>query len=295
MISRFGYFTRETVISLRRNLMMTIAGIITVMISLLLFGGIMLIARTFDHGTAKWKNGVELEIFMNVKASPAQVEELRAQLDNDKDLVQSYRFLSHQDAYEEFKRIFRDQPALIESTTPEVLPESFRVVPVRNELTEEVKNKYETAPGVQQVVTAQEQVKRILRAIQFVKYIIWGMAAALLASSLFLIVNTIRLATFARRREIEVMKLVGASNWFVRVPFMAEGIVQGVIGAGLAVGVIWALKNLISNVLKNRQDLFQSFYVTSADAFGIGVLVLLIGFLIGLIGSTIGLRKFLDA
>ena len=97
------------------------------------------------------------------------------------------------------------------------------------------------------------------------------LAGVLLASSLFLIVNTIRLATFARRREIEVMKLVGASNWFVRVPFMAEGLVQGAIGAGFAVGLVYFLKWIITNLLKNQHNLLQPFYASSHDVFVIGI------------------------
>ena len=117
----------------------------------------------------------------------------------------------------------------------------------------------------------------------------------LLVSSLFLIVNTIRLATFARRREIEVMKLVGASNWFVRVPFMAEGLIQGLIGAGLAVGVVASLKvgfdHWFSN--PNATNFFRDFYVTTGDASIIAIYVLILGIVIGLIGSAIGLGRFL--
>ena len=292
-MSRFAYFSRETLISLRRNLMMTFAGIITVMISLLLFGGILLVQRTVDHGTDRWKHGVELEIFMKTNASPQQVQDMKDALSSDKQ-VKSFRFLNHNDAYNEFKKIFRDQPALVESTTPDVLPESFRVVPVTAELTTPVATAYQGQPGVDTVVTAQEQVKRLLNAIRIIRYIFIAMAIALLASSLFLIVNTIRLATFARRREIEVMKLVGASNWFVRVPFMAEGLIQGVIGAAFAFGLIYLLKIVISNLISHRHDLLQSFYITNSDAIVIGLFVVLIGALIGTIGSAIGLRRFLD-
>ena len=108
------------------------------------------------------------------------------------------------------------------------------------------------------------------------------MAGVLLASSLFLIVNTIRLATFARRREIEVMKLVGASNWFVRIPFMAEGLVQGAIGAGLAFGLVFGLKVVLSGFVEDRgAALWRGFYLVNGDAFAIGFFVLLIGAVIG--------------
>ena len=120
-------------------------------------------------------------------------------------------------------------------------------------------------------------------------------SVALLLSSLFLIVNTIRLATFARRREIEVMRLVGASNWFVRVPFMAEGFVQGIVGAGFAFGIVFVLKVVISDFVHPSQaNLLSTFRVTDQDAFGIGILILFIGALIGTLGSAIGLRRFLD-
>ena len=105
---------------------------------------------------------------------------------------------------------------------------------------------------------------------RWIRWAFFVMAGVLLASSLFLIVNTIRLATFARRREIEVMKLVGASNWFVRVPFMAEGLVQGAIGAGFAVGLVYFLKWIITKLLKHQHNLLQPFYASSHDVFVIG-------------------------
>jgi cell division transport system permease protein len=293
-MSRLAYFVRETLISLRRNLLMTIAGIITVAISLFLFGGILLVSATVDHGTQQWKHGIELEVFMKVGTPRSQVDAIAAQLKANPQ-VKSFTYLSQQDAYNIFKKDFADQPALVESTKPSDLPESFRVAPVRAELTAPLSLLYKGQPGVDAVITAAQQIKRLLTATRWIRVAFISMSSVLLASSLFLIVNTIRLATFARRREIEVMKLVGASNWFVRVPFMAEGLVQGAIGAGFAFGLVWTLKIIISNLLSNQRTLLSTFRVTSADAFGIGMLVLVIGAGIGVIGSIVGLRRFLEA
>jgi cell division transport system permease protein len=295
MISRLAYFSRETLISLRRNLMMTIAGVMTVAISLFLFGGILLLSKVVDHGTEHWKHGVALDIFMKVNATDQQVQDVRTALDADPGEVRRYTFLDHDAAMKEFRKLFKDQPALLESTQPSDLPESFQVVPVTAELTTSVQRQFQDRVGVDTVVTAAQQIKGWLNATRIIRWIFIGMAAILLASSLFLIVNTIRLATFARRREIEVMKLVGASNWFVRLPFMAEGFVQGFIGAGLAFGLVWILKIVMSNVLQNQHKLLSTFRVTTSDAMGIGILVLLIGCGIGLLGSAIGLRRFLEA
>jgi len=293
-MSRLAYFGRETVISLRRNLLMTIAGIITVAISLFLFGGILLVSATVDHGTQQWKHGIELEIFMKTQATPSQVQVIENALKADPQ-VKTFKHLTQQDAYAIFKKDFSDQPALVESTKPSDLPESFRVEPKRAELTAPLALDYQGRQNVATVITAAQQIKRLLTATRWIRLAFISMASVLLASSLFLIVNTIRLATFARRREIEVMKLVGASNWFVRVPFMAEGLVQGAIGAGFAFGLVWALKIIISNLLSNQRTLLSTFRVTSSDALGIGLLVLLIGAGIGVVGSIVGLRRFLDA
>jgi len=294
-VSRLAYFTRETLISLRRNLLMTFAGVMTVAVSLFLFGGILLVSRTVDHGTNKWKHGVELEIFMRVHATKEQTDNVRQMLANDPN-VKGTQFLDHKAALAEFKRLFADQPVLVESEPPDGsgLPESFRVKPIKPQLTTVIQNEFQNVPGVDAINTPAKEVKTLLNVTKWIRWAFFGLAAVLLASSLFLIVNTIRLATFARRREIEVMKLVGASNWFVRVPFMAEGLVQGAIGAGFAVGLVYFLKWIITKLLHKQHNLLQPFYASSHDVFVIGSWVLVIGAVIGVAGSMIGLRRFLE-
>jgi cell division transport system permease protein len=302
-MSRLAYFTRETLISLRRNLLMTFAGVMTVSVSLFLFGGILLVSRVVDHGTSKWKHGVELEIFMQVKASDRQIQGVKDSLDADKrggtcagkEEVKSYRFFTKEDALKEFRKLFQDEPVLVENTTAAALPTSYRVVPCKPELTATIAKEFDNVPGVKGINTPAKQVRALLNVTRWIRWAFFLLAGVLLASSLFLIVNTIRLATFARRREIEVMKLVGASNWFVRVPFMAEGLVQGAIGAGFAFGLVYFLKWLITKLLKNQHTLLQPFYASSHDVFVIGSWVLLIGAVIGVAGSMIGLRRFLEA
>ncbi len=299
MWTRISYFSRETLVSLRRNVLMTIAGIATVAVSLSLFGGILMLSKWVDHGTERIKGGVTLEIFMktNPNATAQQVQAVQDQLDGDKGPkgnIKSYRHLSHQDAFEEFKRIFRRNPDLVNSIRPQDLPESFRVVPKKAELTETVKSEFETVQGVDSVETPGEALKGLIDVTNTVRWIFVAISLVLLASSLFLIVNTIRLATFARRREIEVMKLVGASNWFVRIPFIAEGMVQGIVGAGLAIIAVASLKHFgFDQAFNDRHSFFSEFFVTTGDATFIAFLVLGIGLVIGIIGATIGLRRFL--
>lgn len=296
MLGRLAYFSRETLISLRRNLLMTLAGIITVTVSLCVLGGALLLSRLVDHGTAEWQHGVELQIFMNRDATQNQIDGVRRGLTSElKQDVQSFTYLNKADAYREFKRLFKDQPDLVSATSPDSLPTSFKVTPKKASQTQTIADRYQSDPGVAKVETAQQQVKRLLSITKAIKIAFYVIFLSLLAASLFLIVNTIRLATFARRREIEVMKLVGASNWFVRIPFMLEGLVQGAIGAAFAFAVVYGLKVLLTDNISRNSQFWQGFYVTNGDALAIGFIVLLLGAIIGSVGSLIGLRRFIEA
>jgi cell division transport system permease protein len=168
-------------------------------------------------------------------------------------------------------------------------------VPTDAEYTEQLRLDFEGAPSVYDVVTPGSAVDRLLKVIRIIRWVFFSIAAVLLASSLFLIVNTIRLAIFARRREIQVMKLVGATNWFIRIPFMLEGLIEGAVGALLAFGGVGILKWALSNWVQGS-NLFRAtpFYLTSGDAVTIGLGVVVIGAVVGALGSAIGLRRFLE-
>ncbi|HEY3095990.1 MAG TPA: permease-like cell division protein FtsX [Acidimicrobiia bacterium] len=293
MFGRLGYFARETLISLRRNLLMTVAGILTVTVSLLLLGGILLFQQWVDHGTEKWKHGVEFEVFMKPDATQQQIDAVRNDLDHDRQ-VRSAKFLSKEDAYEEFKRIFRDKPDLVTSVDATALPASFRVAPKDVKQTKQLAEKYNTRQGVDESQTADKAIKQLIDITNFLRYLFIAISTILIASSLFLIVNTIRLATFARRREIEVMKLVGASNWFVRIPFMFEGLAQGAVGAGLAVSGVFALQYLLSQVDTSQGNFFRGYFVTTGDAAVISIGLLFGGAIIGAVGAGVGIRRFLQ-
>ncbi|MEI8336613.1 MAG: permease-like cell division protein FtsX [Actinomycetes bacterium] len=294
MITRLSYFARETLVSLKRNLLMTIAGVITVTVSLCVLGGAWMLNTLVNHGTERWKNGVELEVFMNVDATDAQIAAVQRQLVNDPE-VRDFKYLTKDDALTEFRRLFKDQPDLVNSVDAAALPSSFRVAPVKAELTKTVADRFQSQPGVDEVKTAEKQVRQLLSATAWIRTAFIVIFALLLFASLFLIVNTIRLATFARRREIEVMKLVGASNWFVRIPFMLEGLVQGVVGALIAFMAMLGLQNVLTNAISRNSDFSRGFYVTSGDAITIGLMLVAIGAGIGVLGAIIGLRRFIEA
>jgi cell division transport system permease protein len=291
MWTRIKYFARETVISLRRNLLMTLAGVLTVAVSLSLLGGITMLGNWVGHGTAKWRGGATLQVYMNVEATEDQIEDVRAELDEDGE-VTSFRYCDKECAFKEFQRLFGGRPDLVENTDAEALPASFIVTPVEPELTPALKERYAAHIGVDEALDPGDSLQALITATDVVQWIFRIMSIALLAAALFLIVNTIRLATFARRREIEVMKLVGASNWFIRVPFILESLVQGLVGAFIAIGVVFFMKWGFDERI-NPRGIFDGFFVTTRDAQMVSSMLILIGILIGAVGSFIGLRRFL--
>lgn len=293
--SRIGYFTRETSVSLSRNFMMTVACIITIAISLLLVGGALVYTRWVDNGTAQWKGNVAFEIFMNVDATDAQIAEVRQALDGDPDVKKSV-FLDKQAAYEEFKKLFANEPALVQNVDAASLPTSFRVTLTKAELISSVRERYEKRPGVWDVVSPDKVVKDQLKRADTTRKVLLSIAALLLLSSVILVVFTVRLATLARRREIEVMKLVGASNWFVRIPFMAEGGVQGFLGAlfaGIGTFVVaWAIPKVVD--APKTVSGASTYYIDSGYVvWTIGGLMAT-GIVIGVSAAFFGLYRYLD-
>jgi len=293
-----AYVARETVTNLRRNLSMASAALLTVAVSLTLVGGALLVKRGVDRATVQWKGNVELSIFMKADASEGETAAVRRQLDTMKPAqVKSYRYVAKPEALAEFREIFANEPDLRDSLGIDEIPPSFRVVPRQAEQTRLIGERFENTAGIFRVSYAQEEVEALVSVTNFLQVMLWGVAIVLLAAASLLILNTIRMAIFARRREVAVMKLVGATNWFIRIPFMLEGLLQGFAGAAVAYGIVWIGRGIIEsriNGAENDVALFKQFLVTPGDVAGTGILLLLVGIFVGTIGSALAVRRFLD-
>ncbi|MCP3912238.1 MAG: ABC transporter permease [Actinomycetia bacterium] len=298
MALKLDYVVRETGNNLRRNLSLTLASVLTVAVSLSLVGASLLIREGVNNATARWKGGIEFIVFMNAESTSDQVQAIQATL-HSSPAIASSEFVDQNQAYEEFKDIFANQPELVDSVTPEILPPSFRVVPTdpETEVIRALGLQFADQPGVREVVYAADTIDAIQRLSSIISWAIVVVAIVLLVSSGLLILNTIRMAMFARRREIEVQKLVGATNWFIRVPFMLEGLLQGLMGGIVAVGAVYGLNFwLFENKLANLDNLalLQSFVVDSSAVTSICLLILGVGAGVGMVGSGIAVGRFLD-
>jgi cell division transport system permease protein len=299
-MSRIGYFVRETFISLRRNVMMTVSGIITIAICATIVTSSLLFIRGNDRAAAQQRAGVELEIFMKVGAAKGDVAALSDSLEEAKtqQQIRSFRYLDHKAAFQVYKNLpdIKEHPDLITGVKPEQLPESFRVTLTKADDVVIVAKQFATRPGVYSVITPAKQIQPYFKNVDKMRVVMLGAAGALLVASMFLVVMTVRLATFARRREIEVMKLVGASNLFVRVPFLAEGIVQGLIGGGIAFGLTFAARSLFNGFGAQGGALLvlKGFDLSSSDAMLLGTCGLIGSAVVGMLSAVIGLWRFLD-
>jgi cell division transport system permease protein len=276
--------------------------IITMTVSLTLLGSSVVLYWQVNDMRNVYYQQIEVSIFLKVTdTTQAQKDAIEADLNADMQpggLVDHWEFETKQQAYDNFKVIFASVPELTELTKPESLPESYRVKLRDPNNFDAFKDKYQKFigdGGVQRIIDQKALVDQVFSVLGSLQKLALIIAIVQGVAALMLVINTIQVAAYSKRREVAVMKLVGASNWFVRVPFMAEGLVQGAIGAGFAVGLVYFLKWIITKLLHNQHTLLQPFYASSHDVVVIGILVLAIGAGIGIIGSMIGLRRFLEA
>jgi cell division transport system permease protein len=294
---KVDYVFKETGRNIIRNPWLTIATVLCVTVSIALVGASLLTRQGVQNATLQWRGGVEFIVYMNPEATQDQIDAVQRALDENPQ-VESYNFLDKNAAYEEFRQLFeRDSPELIDSVTPDVLPTSFKVRPTDSaaDVVRGLQQQFGERPGVREVVAATEAIRAIERISNLLSLVMVGVAIVLTIAALVLIGNTIQTAIFARRREIEVMKLVGATNWFIRIPFMLEGVIQGVLGSIVGIGGVYALNWGFSRIAGDPQlALLGNFTVASSDVFATAILLLIGGVLIGAVASAVAVTFYVN-
>jgi cell division transport system permease protein len=297
MAIKIDYVARETATNLFRNVTLTLASVLTVVVSLTLFGSALLLRQGVENANDRFKGGIEFIVYLQPTITEDQKASIRKDLEDNPE-VREATFVDQDKTFEEFKRLFQNSPQLVETVTPEILPPSVRVAPRIQEpdVVKALGDQFDSKPGVYEVVFAFEVVQRIQETFNKIGVRFLAAAVLLLVAALMLILNTIRVAMFARRREIEVMKLVGATNWFIRVPFIVEGIIQTLLGAAVAVGIMtFLVRPFIDELSEDRVlPIFQGFIVTGSNLLTTTILVVGVAVLIGAIGSAVAVSRFLD-
>ncbi len=289
MALKVGYFVREAGTNLRRNKLMTMAAILTAAVSLLLLGGVLTLRSFVGSITGQIKDQIEVSVYLTDDITQAQQQDVRSTIEG-LDVVKRVKYISKPEAFEEFKRLYRDQPALYENIDEDVLPASFRVELSDPERVDVISSALEKNPAVEQVVDQRETVQRLVRFTGLLQTFSVVMVLVLLGAAVLLISNTTQLAIYARRREIEIQKLVGATNWFVRLPFMMEGIAAGIAGAVIAVFLLMAGKALA----RSQVPAFIPTTALNGVALGHTVWLVILGITVGALGSAVAVRRFLE-
>ena len=299
---RASFVLSEIGIGLRRNLTMTVAVVVTVAISLALFGSGLLIRKQVETMKDFWYDKVEVSVYLCGELSQAATcngapvtEEQRQALLADLEAmpeVQEVYYESQQQAYEHFTEQFEDSPDLVENVTADALPESFRVKLEDPTQFEVVASAFRDRPGVEEVQDQKALLQGFFDVLNKLQLLALIIAAVQVLAAVLLISNTIRVAAFSRRRETGIMRLVGASNLYIQLPFLLEGVLAGLVGAAIASGALVALKSvLIDGQLKPTFE-FTAF-VGWGDVLSILPVLFLTGALLAGLSSFVTLRRHL--
>jgi cell division transport system permease protein len=293
---RVGFFLREALRGLRRSSAPALAALLTVLLTALVLGVFIPIVQA-TTGTANEVRGrVVLDVYVKEGASPAERSELQRGLEGTAN-VKSVDYISKSEALEELGRKVTDTDEKIELLGINPLPDLFRVTPEDPDELHVIEESL-VAGGEPQLAAVDDvrnregETDKILSATALVKALAAGLAALLVFASIALVANTIRLSIFARRREVEVMKLVGATNWFIRWPFVIEGVIVGFLGGLLAVLLLAIAKQTFIDPLS---DDFALLAAPETIDFPLLVGLLMVACVaVSALGSGLTLRRFLN-
>ena len=297
MFHRLGYLFRETGNNIWRNTTLFLATFIAVWVSLTMFGSAIILSQGVGDATGRWSEDVQFSVFMNEEATTDQLAEIERSIEDNPE-IELVSFVDQQEAYDLLVEEFgEDSFDLLEVMTPADMPPSFRVRPLTSDadVVSAIASSFRSKPGVRHVADAPELLRSIERNSQRISTFLLIASVVVLVAAVMLIVNTIRTAIFARRDDIEIMKLVGASNWYIRTPFVIEGTVQGLIGAVLSIPMMFVLNNLLKDFVSDESlALLQGLPVEDSFIWNTSMWVMLLGAGIGAIGSLIVVGRYVD-
>ncbi|PWU58664.1 ABC transporter permease [Micromonospora globispora] len=288
---RMKYVLSEVLVGLWRNVTMTIAMIITMAVSLTMLGASGLMYRQVDDMKDLYYKNIEVSIFLKTDVSQPQIDALKTKLAGDP-LVKETVYVDKQEAYKRFQEMFQDAPDLISAVKADSLPPSFRLKLVNPEQYKDIYNQYKGAEGVDEIVDQSKLLDKIFDILSSIQNIALAAAAVMAIAALLLVANTIQVAAYSKRREVAVMKLVGASNWFIQAPFVLEAVVAGLIGSLLGLVALIAAKYLLfDGSLKALQGLLSP--ISWGDIMFMFPLMAGVGGVISAVTAWVTLRFYL--
>ena len=300
---RFSFFFAEAFGSMRRNWVMAMAAVITVFISTAILGAVLVTRDNLNQGATNLKNRVMIEVFIKDEATPEQTQSLERKIQGMNE-IKSYKYISKDEALRRFRERFGER--IVANLPINPLPASYEIQVKDADRVDAVAQAFFTDPTVDNdpgthngVKYAKETVRKMLGTISLIEKGMWVTTGIFAAAAVLLISTTVRLSIFARRREVEIMRLVGATNWFIRWPFVLEGFITGLVGAMLAAGFVWVGNWGIASWIETSQidflslRVFRMWWQGGAWPLGLMPTLAILGALLGAVGSLVALRRYL--
>ena len=286
------YYIREVFISLRRNNWMSVASIGTVAVSLFIFGMFLMMVMNMNKLAENMESQVQINVYLLDKVDREQARDIEKDL-KEIEGVETVGFVTKDEAMERFKDRLGDQKTLLDAldeTNP--LPDSFEVTVTNPDLVKTAAEKMEKLDGVECAKYGQDVMEHLFEITRLLRIFGFTLMLVLAFATLFIISNTIRLTVFARRKEIAIMKYVGATDWFIRWPFVMEGMVLGLFGSIIAATV---LRTAYTAMAEKVYDTLAFFPLIPEQPFltYITIVVVISGIVVGAIGSAVSIKKFL--
>ena len=295
---RPGFFVREALRSLSRNAVPSFAAMATILVTVLVLGVFIPVVQATTGAANEVRGRVIADVYLTSRATEADIERVRAIIEDRTPHVGRVVFVSKEQAYREERRRNPEAYDLLGSNP---LPDTFRVSPDKPQNITAMRNalaplapaggRVPVDPAIEEVRNREEDTNKILSATRVVKLTMAGLAVLLVIASILLVANTIRLSLMARRREVAVMKLVGATDWFIRWPFVLEGVIVGAMGGLLAIGLLLVAKIALVDPLAEQFALIAA--PDTMNFAGLVGLLLLASVAVSAAGSGLSLRRFL--
>ena len=292
-LSTSEYFIKEVYTSFKRNIWMTLASIFTVVLSLFILGFFSIVILNLNKMADTLESQVQISVYLKDDLSQEEIDETKETLSKIEGL-QDIKFTTREEAMKNFKERLGDQQFLLDAlddTNP--LPNSFSLTVTSPQ---QVKTIADTAAALDSVESAsysQDIINHLFNLTHLIRLIGVALIILLTGAAIFIISNTIRLTVFARRKEIAIMKYVGATDWFIRWPFLLEGICLGFIGGGLATIFLYIVYNQVTQEIYEAMAFFPLIPQHPFIDY-ISLAILVAGIIIGALGSTISLKRFLS-
>ena len=286
------YFVREVCISIKRNNWMSFASISTVAVSLFVLGMFLIIVLNMNRMASMLESQVQINVYLDDKLKGSEIDDLEDDLKKMQG-IESVQYVSREDAIVRLRERLGDQKYLLDALGDKnPLPNAFEVTVKQPTMVETAAKAIEKFGGVESVKYGQDVVEHLFDMTRLVRIFGFTLMLLLAGATLFIISNTIRLTVFARRKEIAIMKYVGATAWFIRWPFLLEGVVLGFFGGVLASIALRSIYGLITAKVYSTLAFLPLIPQYPFVNF-ISLVMVLSGMGIGALGSTISLKRFL--